>query len=103
MKPLKFFSCVYIDEIFELIEQAGIDCRAGKQFFGIFGHADDLVLLSASRTGLQLMFSHCTILLIYLDMLINAKKCQCIIFRPQFCKLDVQFVKCLVINDVAVP
>ena len=36
-------------------------------------------------------------------MLINAKKCQCIVFRPQYSKLNVQFVECLVINDVVVP
>ena len=36
-------------------------------------------------------------------MLINAKKCQCIVLRPQYCKLEVQLVKCLVNNDVAVP
>ena len=97
------FICVYIDVIFELIEKAGIGCRAGNQFVGIFGYADDLVLLSASRTDLQLMLSHCTILLISMDMLINAKKCKSLVFRPQYCKLEVQFVKCLAINDVAVP
>ena len=99
--PVFFY--VYIDKIFELIEKAGIGCRTGNQFVGIFCYADDLILLSASRMGLQLTLSHCTILLINLDMLINAKKCQCMVFRPQYCKFDVQFVKCLVNNDVAVP
>ena len=52
---LSIVFCVCIDVIFELIEKAGLGCRAGNQFFGIFGYADDLILMSASRTGLQLL------------------------------------------------
>ena len=47
--------CLYIDEIFDKLEKSGYGCFINKQFYGITGYADDLVLLSPSIYGLQKM------------------------------------------------
>ena len=55
--PLLF--SVYIDDLITLLRQSGFGCRLHKVFYGVLGYADDLLLLSASRTGLQTMVTIC--------------------------------------------
>ena len=50
---------VYIDELFVLLREAGHGCHLNGLFMGCFGYADDLFLLSASRSGLQAMVNIC--------------------------------------------
>ena len=50
---------VYINDLFRLLKQSGLGCRIQNCFFGCFGYADDLLLLSASRSGLQSMVNIC--------------------------------------------
>ena len=51
--------CVYIDELFHLLEQSGYGCRIENLYYGVFGYADDCVLLSPDRGGLQEMIKIC--------------------------------------------
>ena len=46
---------IYIDSLFSVLEKCGYGCYVENIFSGIFGYADDLVLLSPDRTGLQQM------------------------------------------------
>ena len=46
---------VYINDLFRILKLSGLGCRIQNCFFGCFGYADDLLLLSASRSGLQSM------------------------------------------------
>ena len=46
---------VYINELFLILRKAGFGCHINGIFLGCFGYADDIFLLSASRSGLQTM------------------------------------------------
>ena len=50
---------IYINELFIILRRAGFGCHINKLFLGCFGYADDLFLLSASRSGLQAMVNIC--------------------------------------------
>jgi hypothetical protein len=50
---------VYINDLFRLLRNSGLGCRIQNCFFACFGYADDLLLLSASRSGLQSMVKIC--------------------------------------------
>ena len=50
---------VYIDELFGLLRNSKLGCQISGVYLGCFGYADDLCLLSASRTGLQAMVNIC--------------------------------------------
>ena len=55
--PLLF--SIYIDELFRILRQKGLGCHINDIFLGCFGYADDLMLLSASKSGLQEMIRTC--------------------------------------------
>ena len=50
---------IYVNDLFKLLRQSGLGCRIHTNYFGCFGYADDLLLLSASRSGLQSMVKIC--------------------------------------------
>ena len=50
---------VYIDELFCILRNSGLGCRIHGLFYGCLGYADDLFLMSASRSGLQSMVDSC--------------------------------------------
>ena len=51
--------CVYIDEIFAKLRRRKTGCWVGDTYCGIFGYADDLLLLSPTLDGLQDMINTC--------------------------------------------
>ena len=55
--PLLF--SIYIDNLISLLRRSGLGCRIDNIFYGVLGYADDLLVLSASRSGLQAMVSIC--------------------------------------------
>ena len=55
--PLLF--SIYIDDLISLLRRSGLGCRIDNIFYGVLGYADDLLVLSASRSGLQAMVSVC--------------------------------------------
>ena len=55
--PLLF--SVYIDGLITLLRRSGLGCRIDRFYYGVLGYADDLLLLSASRSGLQAMVTIC--------------------------------------------
>ena len=50
---------VYIDSLLQELRDSGFGCRIKGIFFGALVFADDLFLLSASRSGLQEMVNIC--------------------------------------------
>ena len=50
---------IYIDDLIKQLRVLGLGCRFDGHFYGVLGYADDLLLLSASRSGLQAMVSIC--------------------------------------------
>ena len=55
--PLLF--SVYIDGLILQLRGSGLGCRIDHLLFGCLGYADDLLLLAASRSGLQAMVTMC--------------------------------------------
>ena len=55
--PLLF--SVYIDGLLVRLRASGHGCYIDSHFYGCLGYADDLLLLSASRSGLQAMVTIC--------------------------------------------
>ena len=50
---------MYVDDLIGQLEDSGNGCFIGGKFFGCVMYADDVLLLSASVTGLQLMINTC--------------------------------------------
>ena len=55
--PLLF--SIYIDGLISLLRKSGLGCQIDSFYYGVLGYADDLLLLSASRSGLQAMVKIC--------------------------------------------
>ena len=55
LSPILF--SLYIDDLFSVLAHSGFGCYINNVFYGIFGYADDLVLLSPNRFGLQCMLN----------------------------------------------
>ena len=53
LSPIIF--CFYMNELFEELEESRSGCSVGSYYAGVFGYADDLLLLCPSRSGLQEM------------------------------------------------
>ena len=53
------FFAVYIDELIRILRRTGLGCHIHGIFYGAMIFADDIILLSASRTGLQAMVNTC--------------------------------------------
>ena len=47
--------CVYTEDLIKDIRRLGLGCRLQDVFLGIMVYADDVILLSPSRSGLQEM------------------------------------------------
>ena len=52
---------LYVDELIEQLEDSGNGCSVGGNFFGCVMYADDVLLLSASISGLQQMINTCCV------------------------------------------
>ena len=55
LSPILF--CFYMNNLFDMLRKTRSGCYVGNFFAGILGYADDLLLLSPSREGLQQMVS----------------------------------------------
>ena len=47
------FFAVYIDDLLKILRQSGFGCNINGVFYGAIIYADDILLLSGSRNGLQ--------------------------------------------------
>ena len=103
--PLLF--SVYINDLILQLLRSGHGCRIDHCFFGCLGYADDLLLLSGSRSGLQSMVTIC-------EKFAKAKhlkfstnvdpkksKTKCIVFAPR--KKDRLNVAPIILNTDPLP
>ena len=103
--PLLF--SVYIDDLFKLLRRSGLGCHITNVFFARFGYADDLLLLSASRSGLQELVKICEKfarskgLKFGTDMDPVKSKTKCLIFSRK--KVDTRNVAPIMLNDDPLP
>jgi hypothetical protein len=79
-----FLFSVFIDSIVARVESAGVGCYIRTVCCSIFLYADDIILLSPTISGLQVLLNVCENYLIEIGMSINVKKSVCIRFGPRF-------------------
>jgi len=80
-----FFN-IYLDDVFLLMDKSGLGCRISEYFYGLHGYADDCVLLSPDRGGLQKMLDICknyfdvNKITISTNIIASKSKTKCILF-----------------------
>ena len=55
ISPILF--CFYMNDLFDVLRKSRTGCQIGHLYAGVFGYADDLLLISPTRSGLQEMLS----------------------------------------------
>ena len=95
---------VYIDALFLQLEASGLGCYVDDQFLGVFGYADDVVLLSPSLEGLQKMLDICNKFCVEHGIQISVDR------NPKKSKTKTVAFNCknkspsnLILNDIPVP
>ena len=88
------FFRIYIDDVIDRISDLDMGCFLRGFFCGIWLYADDIVLLSATVSGLQHMINACVKELDYLDMSVNILKTRCMRVGRRFKSIGT----CVVIN-----
>ena len=78
LSPILF--CIYFDELLKRIERTGIGCHIGHHFYGGLGYADDVVLLSPTVRGLQLLINTCEKFATEHNVTFNSRKTVCTYF-----------------------
>ena len=86
------FFCIYIDDVIDKISDLGIGCFIRGFFCGIWLYADNIVLLSATVSGLQHMINACVQELDYLDMSVNTLKSRCMRVGRRFKSIGTRVV-----------
>ena len=78
LSPL--FYGIYVDDLLEKLKMNGIGCHIGHHFVGVFGYADDIILLCPSITGLMKMIRTCEDYAKEHDIMFNGKKSKYLVF-----------------------
>jgi hypothetical protein len=81
LSPLLF--ALFIDVVMVKLEESKLGCFVNGICLNSFMYADDLMLLSATVTDLQLLMKLCYETLSDLDMPINIQKCMCVRVGPR--------------------
>ena len=81
LSPLLFN--VYIDDLLRTLRACSIGCRVGSCVVNVLAYADDIVILSPSRAGLQELVNRCESFAVSKDIRFNVKKTVCMVFNPQ--------------------
>ena len=85
---------VYIDELLDLRKKSRLGCHIDSVFVGAFVFADDILLLSASRAGLQSLINICNDFASNRNLKFGThenpskSKTKCIVFSKRACNLD---------------
>jgi hypothetical protein len=76
LSPILF--SIYMDELLLELQQDGTGCWVGSEYVGVAAYADDLVLMSPSRQGLQRMINICEQFSLKTHVSFNPLKSVCI-------------------------
>jgi len=77
---------IYVDNLIHQLKASYYGCYVYGQFFGCIMYADDLLLLSASVTGLQQMLHICHSFAQVNDIVFNHKRSVCFKVGPLWCR-----------------
>ena len=69
-----------MDGLFEQLENSGVGCHMDNHYTGCIGYADDLTLLTSTKSGLKVLNEYC--------VNFNGTKSIYFIFRGRNCKPD---------------
>lgn len=81
LSPLLFN--VYIDDLLCELQMSPVGCHVGGCAVNVLAYADDIVLLSPSRSGLEVLVRKSEQFAITRDIKFNVKKTVCMLFHPQ--------------------
>ena len=81
LSPLLFN--VYLDDLLCSLRSMRIGCHFRNHPVNALAYADDVVLLSPSRAGLEKLVQRCESFALSRDIKFNVKKTVCMIFNPQ--------------------
>ena len=73
---------VYIDDLLKRLQESGV----GHRFSVAFVYAEDITLLSPSRSGLSVLISECQKFAAGYNILFNGSKSKLMYFKGRFCK-----------------
>jgi hypothetical protein len=79
-----YLFALYVDDIVKKIRDSSVGCHLSYVCTSILLYADDILLISPSVYGLQLMLKLCEDELDWLNMHINAKKSMCLRIGPRY-------------------
>jgi len=103
--PILF--CIYINDLIKQLRLSTIGCQIQGIYLGIWVYADDIILLSPSRNGLQEMINICEKfalnrkLKFSTNVDINKSKTKCVIFNKS--NIDSNNVCPIILNGVPLP
>ena len=80
---------LFINLFIVRLKSSGIGCHSNSVFYGCFLYADDIIILSPSVCGLQVMLDNCYHTCTLLSLRFNHLKSHCIIFGKSY-KLSMQ-------------
>ena len=73
---------IYTDELNMKLNDCKVGCQMGGIFINHLSYADDMILLAPSVKALQLLVNTCYAYSVEHDILYNATKTVCMVFRP---------------------
>ena len=79
---------IYMDGLFEQLEKSGVGCHMGNHYTGCIGYADDLTLLTPTRSGLKVLIDICEKYAHEYCVNLNGTKSRYLIFRGRNCTPD---------------
>ena len=82
--------CIYFDELLRRLRETDVGCHVGHMSYAAFGYADDLLLLSPSIHGLEMLVETSESFASEYGVTFNAKKTECICFGKNACPLQRQ-------------
>ena len=83
-----YFFNIYVDELNVQLAESGIGCHIADKAFNNFSYADDLVILSPSARGLQILLDICEEFAICHDIVFNTTKTFCMVITPPSLKIN---------------
>ena len=83
LSPILFAICT--DGLLKRLQETGVGCHMGHHFSGVLAYADDITLLSPSRSGMAILVKVCEKCAAEYDIIFNSKKSQLLHFRGRRC------------------
>ena len=74
--------CVYLDGLLELLKESQVGCYVGNLCVAALAYADDIALLAYTARAKRELLNICDNLAIKFDVVFNASKSQCLVFKP---------------------